>query len=129
MATCTFIAGIGTSTAAIPCNAFSTDFIHHCGFAAQDLFYDVIFGVMQCATNAIDSIALREVSTSFKNRSGLAEPLIHSHLGAICIVSMVETLIKSHVFSHSEMNSSIDLRKNDCTSRNSAIQSFSTIDL
>ena len=33
----------------------------------------------------------REVSTSSRNRSGLAEPLIHSDLGAI--VTMVESLI------------------------------------
>ena len=38
---------------------------------------------------------------------GLTEPLIHSQHGAI--VSMVETLIKSHVFFHKEMNSRIAL--------------------
>ena len=38
---------------------------------------------------------------------GLLEPLDHSHLGAI--VSMLETLIKSHVFFHSKIYTSIDL--------------------
>ena len=33
---------------------------------------------------------------------GLLEPLVHSHLGAI--MTMVETLIKSHVVEQVEMN-------------------------